>query len=181
MLVGANGSGKSTFYNQMLKPLGLPFINADLIAKELFPENPEANSYLASKIAEQMRYDQLAVGESFCFETVFSHPSKIDFIAKAKALGYEIILIFIHVGDSALNLARIHQRVLDGGHDVPEDKVLSRIPRLLENLNKAMALCDEVRMLDNSSLDAPFMPVLTIKQGQRIRHLKPLPDWASQF
>ncbi|GAB3113802.1 zeta toxin family protein [Pseudomaricurvus hydrocarbonicus] len=178
MLVGGNGAGKSTFYQQVLKPLGMPFINADLIAKELYPDNPEANSYQAAKLAEQLRYAQLEEGNSFCFETVFSHPSKIDFVAHAKALAYQIILVVIHVQTVNLNQARVAQRVVEGGHHVPDDKVASRIPRMLENVKAAIPLCDQVRVLDNSRIDSPFQPVLTIKMGLRTEHLTPLPDWA---
>ncbi|WP_439135971.1 AAA family ATPase [Pseudomaricurvus sp.] len=181
MLVGGNGAGKSTFYHQVLQPLGMPFINADLIAKELYPDNPEANSYQAARLAEQLRYDQLAEGNSFCFETVFSHPSKIDFVAHAKALGYQIILVVIHVQHGSLNQARVAQRVDAGGHHVPDDKVLSRIPRMLENVKATVPLCDQVRVLDNSRLDLPFNPILTIKAGVRTHHIDPLPHWAVDF
>jgi predicted ABC-type ATPase len=91
MLVGGNGAGKSTFYRLALEPLGLPFVNANLLARIVFPEDPEAHSYEAAQLAERQRLDLLQEGVSFCFETVYSHPSKIDFIAQAKALGYQII------------------------------------------------------------------------------------------
>lgn len=166
MLVGGNGSGKSTFYEQMLKPKGMPFINADIIAKEAFPDDPVNNSHKAARIAEELRFDKLRQGNSFCFETVFSHVSKIDFIATAKATGYHVVLVFIHVDDIDLNQARVSQRVIDGGHDVPSEKILSRIPRTLDNVKAAIPLCDEVHMLDNSRLDDPFKRVLSIINGQ---------------
>ena len=97
VLAGGNGAGKSTFYQTQLAPLGLPFINADILAKELYPQSAEEHSYDAAKLATEMRFRLLHEGRSFCFETVFSHPSKIDFVAQAKVLGYEIILVFIHL------------------------------------------------------------------------------------
>ncbi len=181
LLAGGNGAGKSTFYQQALKPLGMPFINADEIAKEMYPDNPEANSYNAAKIAENIRMQQLQDGKSFCFETVFSHPSKIDFIARAKALGYKIILVIIHIHPPTLNIARVSQRVADGGHSVPEEKIISRIPRVLENVAKAIPLCDDVRVLDNSRLDNPFKPILTIQGSVRTEHQLPLPEWTQGF
>ena len=149
VLSGGNGAGKSTFYNTQLKPFGLPFINADVIAKELYPEAPETHSYDAAKIAAHMRYKLIAKAESFCFETVFSHPSKIDFAAQAKANGYEVVLVFIHLDNLDLNLARIAQRVEEGGHAVPPEKVESRIPRTLKHIKAAIPLCDKVYVLDN--------------------------------
>ncbi len=125
LLAGGNGAGKSTFYRTRLEPLGLPFVNADVLAKQLYPEQPEQHSYEAAKIAKGMRTQLLQKGRAFCFETVFSHPSKIDFVAKAKVIGYDIVLVFIHLDLASLNQARVAQRVSDGGHHVPEEKVSS--------------------------------------------------------
>lgn len=180
-LVGGNGAGKSTFFKEALEPLGMPFINADLIAQDIYPDDPEGHSYDAAKIAESMRIEAIQSGESFCFETVFSHPSKIDFLGQAKALGYRIILVLIHVDDVSLNLARISQRVIDGGHDVPSEKVVARIPRTLENVKLAIPLCDRVHVLDNSRLDDPFRPIITLEDGRWDEQVDPLPDWAANL
>lgn len=178
LLTGGNGAGKTTFYQRYLQPLDMPFVNADNIAKELFPESPEMYSYEAALIAQELRYDLLQKGQSFCFETVFSHPTKIDFLANAKALGYQIILVIIHLDSPQLNKARVAQRVALGGHDVPEDKVESRIPRVLQNVKAAIPLCNYVRVLDNSRFDDPYSPVLTIKNNLISPQKDPLPDWA---
>lgn len=178
MLVGGNGAGKSTFYRKYLEPRGMPFVNADLLAKQVFPDDPEGNSYEAAQLATQMREQLLIEGANFCFETVFSHPSKIDFVAKAKAFGYQVVLVFIHVDNLALNKARISQRVEEGGHFVPDEKVETRIPRTLQNIRSVLPLCDHVRMLDNSSSDDPFKQVVTIKNQTITGHKHPLPDWA---
>ncbi|TQV73558.1 dephospho-CoA kinase [Exilibacterium tricleocarpae] len=179
MLTGGNGAGKSTFYRTRLEKLGLPFVNADLIARELYPKAPEAHSYDAAKVAERIRRNLLYEGRSFCFETVFSHPSKIDFIAEAKALGYEVILVFIHLDSIALNKARISQRVAEGGHDVPDEKVEQRVPRLLNHVRSALPLCDQVRLLDNTLATNPFRVVATVRQGLIQINRPPPPAWAA--
>ncbi|WP_426416860.1 AAA family ATPase [Aestuariirhabdus sp. LZHN29] len=178
LLAGGNGAGKSTFYRTRLEPLGVPFVNADIIARELYPDAPEAHSYFAAKIAEQRRFALLQEGRSFCFETVFSHPSKIDFVGHAKALGYEVVLVFIHLELSALNNARVSQRVEEGGHHVPPEKVETRIPRVLANIKVAIPLCDQVYLLDNSRADNPFMVVAKLHQGDIESGDVALPDWA---
>ncbi len=181
LLAGGNGAGKSTFYRTRLQPLGLPFVNADMIAKELFPDAPEEHSYDAARIAEEMCYGLLREGRSFCYETVFSHPSKIDFVAHAKTLGYQVILIFIHLESTDLNKARISQRLESGGHHVPDEKVEQRIPRLLDHIKTVIPLCDQVRILDNSSARNPFMQVMIIRDGVREVKQSTVPEWAEQF
>ena len=145
ILVGGNGAGKSTYHRLALEPLGLPFVNADVLARIVFAEAPEAHSYEAAQLAERQRYQLLEQGVSFCFETVYSHPSKIDFIARAKALGYQVIMVLIHLESTDLNRARIASRVSEGGHSVPEDKVISRIPRLLDQVRASIPLVDVLR------------------------------------
>jgi predicted ABC-type ATPase len=102
LLVGGNGAGKSTFYRLVLEPLGLPFVNADRLAKLLYPAAAEEHSYEAAMLAEQQRNSLLLSGASFGFETVFSHPSKIDVTARAKALGYTVIMVLIHLEQAEL-------------------------------------------------------------------------------
>lgn len=125
VLTGGNGAGKSTFYNLYLAKYGIKFVNADLIAKDLDSQNPEGLSYHAATLAAKIREDLISQGVSFCFETVFSHESKIDFLAQAKANGYTIILVYIHLFDSSLNEARVRQRISEGGHSVPIEKIHS--------------------------------------------------------
>jgi predicted ABC-type ATPase len=181
LLAGGNGAGKSTFYRTQLEPLGLPFINADILAKELYPESPEEHSYVAAQLAAEKRSELLIEGRSFCFETVFSHPSKIDFLAQAKTLGYEIILIMIHLDSDSLNKARVSQRISEGGHSVPDKKIEDRIPRLLVHIKKALPLCDHVRILNNSRADDPFKQIATISDGQLDSQLENLPGWATEL
>ncbi|MBU0499368.1 MAG: AAA family ATPase [Gammaproteobacteria bacterium] len=181
ILVGGNGAGKSTFYKNYLEPLGLPFVNADILARIVYPDAPEEHSYDAAKLAEQMRRELLLSGASFCFETVYSHPSKIDFVAHAKALGYEVIMVVIHLQFAELNQARVAERVSEGGHSVPDEKVSSRIPRTLQHVKTSISLCDRVQVYDNSFEDNPFKPVFSVRNGTVERHSNPLPDWAEEL
>ncbi|RFC39223.1 MAG: putative ABC-type ATPase [Candidatus Nitrotoga sp. LAW] len=178
LLAGGNGAGKSTFYRMYLEPKGMPFVNADLLARQLFPDESEARSYEAAIIAGEIRAQFLQEGRTFCFETVFSHPSKIDFIAQAKVMGYEVILVFIHLRDIALNHARIAQRVIEGGHYVPAEKVNSRIPRTLAHIQQTLSLCDYVYILDNSRADDPFQQIAVLRHGQLEIAKQPLAEWS---
>lgn len=115
----------------------------------------------AAKLAEEQRHNLLL-------------RSKVDFVGRAKALGYQVILVMIHLESPALNQARISE----GDFDVPADKVVSRIPRLLRHVRTTLPLCDVARVYDNSSADHPFTPVFTVRHGRIERHVDPLPDWA---
>ncbi len=129
-------------------------------------------------IAGEIRAQFLLEGRTFCFETVFSHHSKIDFIAQAKAMGYETILVFIHLENITLNQARIAQRVSEGGHHVPDEKVISRIPRTLTYIQQALPLCDYVYILDNSRADDPFQQIAVLRHGRLEITQQPLPEWS---
>jgi len=180
ILAGANGAGKSTFYRLFLKSRGINLINADIIARAINPVNQESASYKAMMLAERLREDLLLQGISFCFETEFSHPSKIDFIARAKSLGYHIVLVYIHLETPELNEARVHQRVAEGGHDVPPQKIRSRIPRTMKYIATVLPLIDEARLLDNSLFDAPFRKIAVIEHGALTESVSPLPGWAKK-
>ncbi len=181
LLAGGNGAGKSTFYAQLLQPKGVRLVNADRIARAVSPDDPQSASYEAARIAERICADLLEEGVSFCFETVFSHPSKIDFAARARAHGYEVILVFIHLDNPNLNLARVAQRVSAGGHDVPDDKVTSRLPRTLAHVKRAVPLANELHLLDNSSSEDPFERVATVKEGVVEMMTSPAPAWAIEM
>lgn len=105
----------------------------------------------------------------------------VDFLAEAKAAGYEIILVIVHLESPALNQARVAQRVSEGGHSVPAEKVVSRIPRTLENLRKASPLCDQVHVLDNASASSPFERVAVVKAQVPVFLADCLPEWASEL
>lgn len=182
VLAGGNGAGKSTFYkSSILSKRGVQFINADMIAKTISTENPEQVSYEASNLVERLRDEILNKGISFCFETVFSHESKIDFIAKAKTMGYHVVLVYIHLETLDLNEARVNQRISEGGHSVPPQKIRSRLPRTMKNVAVVLQLVDEARLLDNSSRDKPYQQVALIRKGKRIQVADPLPSWTAEM
>ncbi len=181
LLTGGNGAGKTTFYRLFLEPKDVKLVNADVIAKKISPENPEKVSYEAAGLAERLREDLLYQGASFCFETVFSHESKIDFVGKAKAQGYEVVLVYIHLESPALNEGRVKQRVTEGGHDVPLAKLYNRIPRTMNNIAETLMLVDEARLLDNSSRQNPFQQIAIVKQGKCRILTAQTPEWAKKI
>ena len=80
------------------------------------------NSYVAAVLADFIRRELLAAGISFTFETVMSSADKVDFMRQARAQGFRTYLYFVATADPDINIARVQQRVAEGGHDVPGDK-----------------------------------------------------------
>lgn len=90
------------------------------------------DGYVSAALADFLRDGLFAADQSFAFETVMSHHSKIDFFAHARASGYRTYLYFIATDLSALNVERVKSRVALGGHDVPQEKIQQRYHRCLQ-------------------------------------------------
>jgi len=179
VLAGSNGAGKSTFFKHFLAPLGLHLVNADLLAQELNPDDPAAVAYEAAALADQERRQLVQMSESFCMETVFSDPvgDKLRFLEEARTAGYHVLLVFIGIDNPELSQARVVQRVSEGGHDVPDDRLQSRFPRTLENLRRAIPVVDDAWLLDNSSLDDPYAFVARYQNGRLVVASGRTPAW----
>ena len=119
------------------------------------------NSYWASATADFIRYQLLKQHRSFTFETVMSSPDKINFLAKARELGYKTYLYFVATEDPAINIRRVQQRVRNGGHDVPHDKITSRYYRSLDLLLPAIRLTNRAYLFDNSGENQIWVAEIT--------------------
>jgi predicted ABC-type ATPase len=174
VVAGSNGAGKSTFYESHLKWTGLRFINADVIAREL---RTDADS--AALQADAFRRDLVARNESFIFETVFSDPvkAKIAFLEEAISYGYCIVVCFVGLSNHEISVERVAMRVSQGGHDVPEEKLRSRFPRTLNNLEFAIRRLPDVLIYDNSDLSLPYREIIQFSHGQILIESGPIPDW----
>ncbi len=114
------------------------------------------NSYFSSVIADFIRQNLAIQRKSFTFETVMSSHDKIDFLKNTKQIGYRNYLYFVATNDPLINISRVKYRVANGGHPVPEDKIISRYYRSLELLIEAIKYTDRAYIFDNS-LDQQFL------------------------
>lgn len=110
----------------------------------------EVNSYFASVAGDFLRQKLLEEKTSFTFETVMSHPSKVDFLEQAQRAGYRTYLYFVATDDPAINISRVRNRVRQGGHAVPEEKIASRYLRSLDLLMDAIHHTNRAFVFDNS-------------------------------
>lgn len=156
LVIGPNGAGKSTFVAFTLAPLlpGSPFVNADEIARQRWPDDAERHSYEAARIAAATRSALIRSGRSFIAETVFSHPSKLDLIAEAHGRDYTVVVHVLLVPED-LSVERVRHRVLAGGHRVSEDKIRERHRRLWDLAAQAIESCDSATVYDNSRRRGP--------------------------
>jgi predicted ABC-type ATPase len=181
VLAGPNGAGKSTFFERRLRGTGLRFVNADIIARAIAPEDPAGSSYAAAQAADAERRELVKLGESFCMETVFSDPAgdKLGFLRETMEAGYRVVLLFIGLDSPALSQARVIRRVDLGGHDVPDEKIFSRFPRTLKNLEQAARFVDETRLYDNSDARHPYRLLGRLERGRAVEQHPPIPAWAA--
>ena len=177
VLAGPNGAGKTTFFERILAPNGLDFINADRIAALRWPGAELEHAYTAAEEAARLRDRYLDERRSFITETVFSHPSKVELVRRAAELGYRVHLRVLMV-PVELSVARVEQRTTEGGHDVPRSKIVGRHARLWALVNDAISIAYETRVYDSSGQRRrPFIEVARYRLGVAVGQPK-WPRWA---
>ncbi len=128
IIAGPNGAGKTTFATEfLLNEANCPtFVNADMIAAGLNPFQPERSAVRAGRLMLNTIDTYVSDGESFAIETTLSGRGYARLIPLWRAQGYRIYLYFLQLPTPELALARVRNRVLEGGHDVPEEVVRRR-------------------------------------------------------
>lgn len=177
MIAGPNGSGKTTLTKRMRADgiLLHRYINADDIAATL-SGGYGVRVRAAQALADAQRDTCIKQGLSFSFETVMSHPSKIELLRRAKAVGFRIGVYFVATESAEVNVERVVQRVSLGGHDVPERNIRERYVRTLALLPDAMAMADVVALHDNTTTLRAFYR----RSGDEIQTIPPIPAWAAK-
>ena len=154
IVAGPNGSGKTSTTVQLLHNEWAEnslYINPDNIAQEQYGDwNSPVAVLKAAELATKMRYECLRKRQDFVFETVFSSDEKLAFVEEAKKAGFFIRIFFVCTNNPEKNVRRITQRYLNGGHEVPISKIISRYYKSLLNIGKAISLVDRVYVYDNS-------------------------------
>ena len=154
IIAGPNGSGKTSVTGKILEHKWIEncvYINPDNIARDDFGDwnSPEAVIKAANRAAE-LREEYLIKREGILFETVLSAADKLDYIRRAKEAGYFIRLFFVGTDHPSINASRIARRVMEGGHDVPISKIVSRFAKSIFNCSIIASLVDRLYVYDNS-------------------------------
>ena len=182
VIAGPNGAGKTSITSQILQHNwveGCEYINPDIIAQELFGDwnSPEA-ILKAVKYSSALREKCLIEKKSFIFETVFSAEDKISFIKKARENGFFIRLFFVGTNHPSINASRIARRVMEGGHDVPITKIISRYSKSITNCAIASKYIDRLYIYDNSIEFGNPLLLFRAIEGKIIKTYSKINEWA---
>lgn len=153
IIAGPNGAGKSTFAREFLpNEAECPtFVNADLIAAGLSPFQPELAAIKAGKLMLKEIAEHVERGRSFAFETTLAGRSYVQMIRNWRQQGYMVKLFFLSLASADEAIARVAERVAQGGHHVPDDVVRRRFDAGLANFKTIYRFeVDYWRWYDNS-------------------------------
>ena len=154
VVAGPNGSGKTTLIANMYKSgnLHLPYINADLFTLTKFKNIKDEKERNIKSMYYTMNQVEKFIdcGKSFCYETVMSHPSKLELFKNAKDMGFKIYSVFVCTNNPEINVSRVNARALQGGHNVDKEKIISRYYRSVELSKELESISDVFLKFDNS-------------------------------
>jgi predicted ABC-type ATPase len=159
LIAGPNGAGKTTFARSFLPAEAecLRFIHADLIAAGLSPFAPEVAAIKAGRVMLAEIQACVRRGENFAFETTLSGLSYLQHIRQWQAQGYRVSLYFLTLPNAETAIARVSQRVQQGGHDIPEAVIRRRFAAGLRNFEQHYReVVDDWTLYDNSK-NTPVM------------------------
>ena len=167
IIAGPNGSGKTTFAKKFLPDyVKCPnFVNADLIAQGLSPFSPRTAAIKAGKLVLQQIHGFVTAEVDFAFESTLAGRTYINLFKELEKKGYKMHLFFLWIPNAELAIARIKDRVVEGGHDVPAQDVRRRFKRSISNFFKLYRPLLDSWMLFNNAGPIPTLIAKT-KNGQ---------------
>jgi predicted ABC-type ATPase len=177
LVAGANGCGKTTLTLSGLEFLTIPLLDPDKIAKTLQSTMPSTFPIASARQVLKSAREHVSRAESFAVETTLSGKSYLQMMVDARVRGFEIVLVYIGTENVEINLARIRNRVIEGGHDVPEEDVRRRYKRSFQNLPIAIKRADHTILFDNSTEEGYHLVAILGSSGNQ--WFKPIPAWAA--
>lgn len=177
IIAGANGCGKSTLTSRSSFIYKIPLLDPDAISNVLQPNIPGASAVAAARRVLISAGKHIEKGESFAVETTLAGKHYLRMMVGARIVGFEVVLVYIGTENVEINLARIRNRVLAGGHDVPESDVRRRYQRSFKSLPIAMERADHTILFDNSTEEGYRLAAVLGPSEEK--WFKPIPHWAN--
>jgi predicted ABC-type ATPase len=153
--------------------------NLEIKGNRIYFTKVRINSYFAAALADFIREELAKTGESFSFETVMSFPGKVEFLKRTQQSGYRNYLYFVATRNWKINEARVKNRVKEGGHDVPSDKIRNRYYKSLELLRSALPYCYRAFIFDNS--DDKLVLLAEAFEGKLTLKVDSVPAWFAKY
>lgn len=176
LVAGANGSGKTTLTSDERFFQESPLLDPDTIARTLQSAMPSTVPIAAARQVLRSAKEYIRRRESFAVETTLAGKHYLQLMVDARSQGFEIVLVYIGTENVETNLARIRNRVLTGGHNVPEVDVRRRYKRSFENLSTAIQRAHHTILFDNSTEEGYRLVAVLGPSGSQ--WFEPIPTWA---
>lgn len=192
VLAGVNGAGKSSVGGEQFRAAGAQYYNPDEAASKVRRANTrltqsEANS-IAWRIGKTLLERAIQEQKDFAFETTLGASTMTELLIQAAGSGFEVHIWFAGLATPEQHIARVRARVMQGGHDIPEEDIRRRFDHSRLNLIRLMPYLKSLRVFDNSietrlkTSERP-VPVLVVhvENGKVISNTKLLsraPEWA---
>lgn len=177
-IAGANGAGKTTltrWNSDLFKEI--PLLDPDALANALQTRTSALLPIAAARHVLTSAEEHLRNAESFAVETTLAGRNYLQMMLEARNRGFEIVLVYIGTENVEINMARIRNRVLAGGHDVPEEDVRRRYKRSFVNLPVAINRSDHAILFDNSADDGYRLIGILSTTGNQ--WFEPRPHWVT--
>ena len=183
VIAGPNGAGKTTVTSRILKHKWLEdsvYINPDQVAQDLFGDwNSSDAVRKAAVYCADWRERCLEERKSLIFESVFSVADKVDFVRRAAQAGFFVRFFFVCTASPTINASRIAKRVIEGGHDVPITKVISRYQKSVSNCAVVSRFVDRTYIYDNSVDGREALLLFRMVDGKLSKqYIADIPQWA---
>ncbi len=155
VLAGTNGAGKSSIGGALLRQVGVPYFNPDEVAREirhLYPDlSPSEVNSLAWHEGLQQLQEAIRIRQNYAFETTLGGSTITRALERALEADLEVRIWYVGLESPELHVARVQERVAQGGHAIPEATIHQRFDSSRLNLIGLMPHLTELKVFDNSA------------------------------
>lgn len=177
-LLGANGSGKSSLRSFLNLAEIQTNIDPDALNRIAKYKHADNHLIFASKQALSLFSNAVNNSLNVCMESTLSGKSAMRRIELAKSKGYHVIAYFVGLSDVNINIERVRQRVLVGGHDIDRNLIINRYQTSIDNLLLCQNYIDELHVIDNSK---SYYELQFSKYAKQVVQYDSMVDWSKNI